>query len=115
MEDCREEESQAVSRKLAGLTLCVRAYVRACRTDLFCRRGTQVLVSLQQTLAEGGLIRWGLHPGKGHLTLTQSTPQSCDQAPADSPSNYFTHHIKIKGDVWNKRSIPERNRQSISH
>lgn len=39
--------------------------------DLFSRCGAQVLVPLQQTFAEVGLIRSRFHSGEGHLTLVE--------------------------------------------
>lgn len=43
------------------------------QTHLFCRGRAQVLVPLQETLAESRLIGRWLHPGEGHLTLATHT------------------------------------------
>lgn len=45
-------------------------------TNLLCRRGAQVVVSTQQTLAESCLIRCRFHSGEGHLTLIKQQSSS---------------------------------------
>lgn len=43
--------------------------LKCLQAHLLCRRGAQVLVSLQQTLTESRLVRCWLNSGEGHLTL----------------------------------------------
>lgn len=45
-------------------------------TDLFCRCWAQVLVPLQQTLAESRLVRRRFHSGERHLTLAKHNSQN---------------------------------------
>lgn len=94
MEDCRKEESEAVSMKCSEEQVD-RLELVCVGTGLFCRCWAQVLVSLQQTLAERALVRWRFHSGKRHLTLVTQQPLSTEPNLTNVSESLQANPIKL--------------------